>query len=520
MSSYGVGGVDIVDGLAGGVISIGAALAVLTPVAAGYGWYKAGEAVKDSLVRQHQEALELQYREKAQARERIEKAKKVRQKIIEQCSKYIIECKEDTEGLSNSISELAKELVNELENINSEIEMDISSLEMKNYSDINRIKKLVDRYKTQRNRILEKEKNGNEMLSFFEVIDSLFETIVTSDFSFVHNVEIMSEKRVKLKKLYDKKTLLEEEFYTIINREIDRYGNYPISAISIDRMATLFSDIREEIMNLQYEEEEWIYEERLQSISKGIESYYTYKALLDKEQEKFMDLYLRYIKSYEGMGEDYKDAVEFDSYEELEKEVNYRIKQLERMKVCSELYSELGKEAYICMAFEKELNNLNYSVENKDVAEQLLHRKLQYAMVANKKIPFYRLEKNSITRIFKVNDDVGLQLIVHSDGSSTMETIALTSKADNKIVEIQKEHCKKTKLLEKRMKENWFVVANFTESMSADNITFEFSTNNENTTFSENEHKYYLKKRQELARKEQKKKNANKARNKSLALHY
>ena len=190
------------------------------------------------------------------------------------------------------------------------------------------------------------------------------------------------------------------------------------------------------------------------------------------------------------------------------------------MKRCSELYSKMGKEAYICMAFERELNNLNYSIEKKDIAEQLLHRKLQYAIVDNVEIPFYRLEEDSVTRIFKVSDDVGLQLIVHSNGSSTMETIALSSRKDNKIVEIQKEHCSKIKLLEKRMKENWFVVVDFKEEKLAENISFEFSTNRGDIVSTENEYKNNIKKRKESSRKEKREKNAKKKREKSLALCY
>lgn len=40
MSSFEVGGVGVGAGIIGGTIAVGAALAVLTPVAAGYGLYK------------------------------------------------------------------------------------------------------------------------------------------------------------------------------------------------------------------------------------------------------------------------------------------------------------------------------------------------------------------------------------------------------------------------------------------------------------------------------------------------
>ncbi|MGN0496376.1 MAG: hypothetical protein ACI4GW_09155 [Lachnospiraceae bacterium] len=520
MSSFEVGGVDVGVGLIGGTVAIGAALAVLTPVAAGYGLYKAGEAVKDELVREYREALEKQFKEKAKVRARMEMAKINREKIIVDCEKYIVELQETNTNQTDDIVELVNSLICELSMIQKEESVDLDSLEMLNQRDEQRIADLISRYKKQRELMISISSSNNNVKLFFDSIDKLFESLTFEDYNFVHNIETQTENQVRMQKLYERGSKLIDEFYTIVNREVNRVENCPVEALYVNRIALLFNNMREEIKALQSEDEEWAIESRLDSLRKGIESYYTYKVLLDKEQEKFMGLYLKYKKSCEKTGEEYKETVEFDSYEELEREVSYRVKQLERMNQCAEIYEKLGREAYICLAFEEELNKLNYSAEKKEIAEQLLHRRLQYFKIDDKTTPFYQWNNESLTRIFRINDEVGLQLIVHSDGSCTMETISLSHKESEEVIKTQKEHCKKRIELEEALKKNWFITAELDEEMSAEEISFEFEASNRQEKLNTSKTKSNLQKRAEIAREKQRRKNVQKAQARSMALQY
>lgn len=521
MSSYEVGGVNVGMALMGGPIVIGAALAVLTPVAAGYGVYKAGITIKDMLVREHQEALERQYREEAQARARMEMEKRIREEIIDKCQRYINELQRDMNNESNDVSKYAKELISKLNVICEKTVRDIDSLEMQNQSDDHHIDELVRSYKAQRDCIISNIKESDRVTSFLCSIDRLFESLTTTDYGFVHDISIKDNEQVQLTKLHSQAEKLIEEFYTCVNREIDRFSNYPISSVEIDRIAILFNNIREEIMALSTEKEKWVIENRIQAISRRMEAYYTDKALLDKEQEKFMNLYLRYKKSFEETGEEYKEAIEFDTYDELEAAVSYRVKQLKRMQYCSELYLKMGHEAYICMAFEMELKRLDYIAESKEMAEHILKQELQYAQMGGKKTPFYKHDNNSVTRIFKAGSNTELQLIIHADGSTTMETIALNDTLENAVREVQKVHCAKSKLLEKALKDNWFITVKYDEQRSSDNISLTFNSVresekrcNETSTCDE------IQKRKQLEQKERAKRNAKKAKVRSMALHY
>ena len=66
---------------------------------------------------------------------------------------------------------------------------------------------------------------------------------------------------------------------------------------------------------------------------------------LDKEQERFLELYLRYKESCEKVGDACREAVEFDSLQELEEEINSRNDMLNRLKDRSALLEELRKES-------------------------------------------------------------------------------------------------------------------------------------------------------------------------------
>lgn len=522
MSSYVVGGVDVVGTLIAGPVMVGTAIAVLAPVAGGYAIYKTGKAIYDELVREHQEALERQVKEQAQARVRLENAQKVRNEIIEECNHKIVELKEGDYWKDKSLSSLAQHILSELQSIaNRSEKRDVVNIEIQNKRDIQRIKDLVDKLKTESALISKNSTENLKMISFVEKMESLFNGLIINEYFYIHNIEIEDKEKVIIKKLLTRIDELTENFYVIVGREVDRFGNYPIASVDINRISTIFEKISKEIQSINnMEVEPWILEEKIHSIEKNIDAYYTYKSLLDKEQEKFLSLYLCYKQSCEKVGEEYKEAVEFDSLEELESTIKERMRMLERAKKCSEIYSRIGRDAYICMAFETELNALNYKSTDKREAERILNKKLNNYRVMDKLCPFYNYEEDSKMQIFKVNDEVGVQLIIHSDGTSTMETISLKLSDEQKVVGAQRKHCDRSKKLEEALAKKWFITANFDEEKSANHIALEFGykvNNVENIVVSTREK---AKDRREIARKQRRRNNFEKAQARSMSLRY
>ena len=197
---------------------------------------------------------------------------------------------------------------------------------------------------------------------------------------------------------------------------------------------------------------------------------------------------------------------------------------LNRLKDQSILLEELKKESgsddvarelYICYAIETELNRMNYEIADKTSAETIVGEKLKNYRLKDKLLQYYEHEGNSMMQLFKVSDEVGLQLIVHSDGTSTMETISLKKTDNNTVMKIQKEHCERTKKLEEALKKNWGIKIELEEKASADHVAIEFETMKQKVN---NTNKYM-----EIRRKkaiEKRRKNAEKKKERSIALRY
>ena len=522
MSSYGVGGIEIGGALIVGTVAVGAALAVLTPVAGGYAVYRTGKVIYDGLVREHQEALERQFKEQARERTRLENAQKTRKAIIEECNSKISELRMSDYWEDSSLSLLAQDVLSELQVIAERKEkQEVVNIELQNERDIQHLKDLVERLKKESILISKNKTENLNMLSFIEKMESLFNGLNVNDYYYVHNVEIDDKEKVVIRKLFLRIDELKEKFYAIVEREVDRFGNYPITSVNVSRIASLFEKISNEIQSVNAMEiEPWILEEKISSIEKAISSYYTYKALLDKEQEKFLTLYLCYKESCEKVGEEYKEAVEFDSIEELEATIKERTKVLDRAKRCADIYSKIGREAYICMAFEMELNRLNYVTSGKKDAELIVNETLRNCHIGGKAIPFYEGEDESMMQIFHVSDDVDLQLIVHSNGTSTMETISRKQADEKAVVETQKKHCAKSKKLEEALKKNWFITANFEEKKPADYIVYEFENKSGSFESATASARAKAENRRVIARKQRRQRNLEKVQARSMALRY
>ena len=251
MSSYEVGDVEVRTAVTADPVIVVEALALLIAAVPAAGGYVVGRAVKfvhDELVHEHQEALERQAQEQAKARIRFEKAQRVRREIAEECNKKISEinsynCYEDV-GISTLLHDVTSELQSILASVD---ESDVITLELRNEDDIRKIRNLSERLKTDLELISKNHRDNDVFLAFIEGVKNLFEDLNTDDYSFVHNVEVTSSEEKQIKELMDKMENLREIFYTIVNRETERYENCPISSVGVDRIAMILGSIDREL---------------------------------------------------------------------------------------------------------------------------------------------------------------------------------------------------------------------------------------------------------------------------------
>ena len=85
-------------------------------------------------------------------------------------------------------------------------------------------------------------------------------------------------------------------------------------------------------------------------------------------------------------------------------------------------------------------------------------------------MPFYQWEQGAMTQLYRVSPECDLQLIVHPDGSVTMQTIANREARSENVVAAQKSHCSRVKEIHQRLKENWFIVYDCRETAPAESL--------------------------------------------------
>ena len=190
---------------------------------------------------------------------------------------------------------------------------------------------------------------------------------------------------------------------------------------------------------------------------------------IENDQKRFVALYQIYADASKALGEQTENIKSFKSLKELEKSLTYLKRRSEKAQECAEIYQKLGPEAYICYAWDQELQALGYSVHTrKDIAEMAEH-KPQYARLGESKLPFYNWNNNDLTQLYFITSSCSLQLIVHDDGSVSMQTIS--DVADGEVRAAQAGHCAILGKLHENLRKNWFVMYDFQETASPDEIT-------------------------------------------------
>ena len=174
-----------------------------------------------------------------------------------------------------------------------------------------------------------------------------------------------------------------------------------------------------------------------------------------KERAELDKLYPVYVQAAQGFGEKARELKSFASARELKGELERLRGRLERAQTCAQIYEQLGRSAYICMAWDQELAAMGYQVKTRSDTRALTEHKPKRAKSGDRVLPFYDWREQELTQFYTISDSCQLQLVVHADGSTSMQTIATGSDADT--VREQKQHCANLKLLHERLKENWFL---------------------------------------------------------------
>ena len=105
-------------------------------------------------------------------------------------------------------------------------------------------------------------------------------------------------------------------------------------------------------------------------------------------------------------------------------------------------YEILGEEAYICKAINDVLQSKGYTVHDPEDITKMLHQEMHAARLSNgAEIPFYLWKNGSFTQFYEVVPGCLLQLIVHQDGTYSLQTYSDGREGDEAVRESQLKHC-------------------------------------------------------------------------------
>ena len=136
---------------------------------------------------------------------------------------------------------------------------------------------------------------------------------------------------------------------------------------------------------------------------------------------------------------------------------------------CAKLYKKLGAAGYMCFAVDQELKAMGYSVYSRENVTRMLRRTPENLQAGEITMPFYHWHDGGMTQFYKIDDNCTMQLIVHEDGTTSMQVLAMTE-AQERIVMQQKTHCDNMKELERRLRENWFIIQHLRETADAEQV--------------------------------------------------
>lgn len=190
---------------------------------------------------------------------------------------------------------------------------------------------------------------------------------------------------------------------------------------------------------------------------------------LKEEKAKIDTLYPVYVEAARALGEPVRKMRHFKSASALEETMRALQQRQKRAEECAEIYQKLGASAYMCYAWDQELQAMGYSVHTRKKIREMVNYRPEHVEEDGVKLPFYQWDDGNATQLYSIDGQTSLQLIVHADGTTTMRAIT-ESEDEEQVRKTQKKHCSGMKEVYRRLRENWFIDYDFYETADADEV--------------------------------------------------
>lgn len=208
----------------------------------------------------------------------------------------------------------------------------------------------------------------------------------------------------------------------------------------------------------------------IRRLQEAVEQYEMMAPSIEKNAARMSALYAVYSDAAKALGETVLSIKAFKDANDIEKTLQHLKKRAEKAKECAEIYEKLGPAAYLCYAWDQELRAMGYEVHSRKTITEMATSKPSHAKIGDQKLPFYQWKDDDLTQLYSISAQCALQLIVHDDGTVSMQTIADTGNGEE-IVSEQRKHCSQLSRLHQRLRDNWFILYDYEETDSPEKIT-------------------------------------------------
>lgn len=350
---------------------------------------------------------------------------------------------------------------------------DVIEIEKLNSHNWEILEEVIEKQQYLANLALNEEMGMYQGLSLAELMDNLkiaisAMTIQATDGKDVNIADPVVRERIELNK---KLSIVTEQIMDAVQYVSELTNMYGLLQSNRKSLDSCFNGIDEQIQRLYMPAV--TNRELINGIKRLKDSLNIYNGIIptiENEQKRFSSLYQIYVETSRALGEPIQSIKSFNNLENLEKSLSQLKERSKKAYECAKIYEKLGRTAYICYAWDQELQAIGYSVyKRKDIAE-IAKFKPQHACLEKKTLPFYHWNKQDLTQLYSMTEECSLQLIVHEDGTVTMQTI---SDSDNvkKTKEVQTRHCNLLSQLHENLRKNWFIIYDYQETVSPNTIT-------------------------------------------------
>lgn len=459
---------------AGGLV----AGAVILPVAVafGAGWlaWQGGKLLIEAGQAVNREVEETKRIIAERALQRKKLAYATREHLVDMCNGILKELDEIMPTVDVSDYEAIERLKRELITIiNLDIPEDVSRLEGTNLLGFSKVEEIVSKQKIIKDISLSHSNESGykkyavvDLMADFKIAlmaATINETVGT-------NINAADPIVIERAKLNDKFVAIVSKIMLSLEHVEKLTEEYGLSEASSKWLHSCFNGIDSSIAMLsQPTTSNDDLKKGIKRLEGMMEQYEMMIPSIDKACVEIQALYKVYVEASNALGEKIEKKKTFKNSNDLETRLKELKERSKRAEQCAEIYKKLGKNAYICYAWDQELSALGYVVHSRKEIMEKANVKPQHAQIGEVKMPYYKWSESEMTQLYSITEKCDLQVIVHEDGTVSMKTIANGSK-ENAVEATQSSHCSKLKRLHENLRKNWFLIYDYEERESAEKV--------------------------------------------------